>query len=454
MARNTYLQIEQISLKDKPKIDILGGGPAGLSVGYFARKKGYDICIHEGSSAIGGNCRSIKMGEYRFDTGAHRFHDKIPSITEEVKKLMGDDLKKINIPSKIYVNGRMIDFPLSFLSVMKNLKLSEILKIVVENLFNVFKANVEHKNFEELAYAKYGPTLSNLFLINYTEKLWGARANELQTTISGNRLKNLNILSMIIEMIIKNRNVKHLEGSFYYPKYGYGSIFDSIAEIDGVNIDLNSKVKKIYHENKKIKEIELENGKILEVKYIVNTLPINSIVQMLDPLPSKNLIKIANDLKFRNLKICLMELDFPKLSNNASIYFPDNHIPITRIYEPKNRSPQMAPRDKTSLAIEVPYSQGDKISLLTDGEVIDMVKSTLIEEKLFKDSDVLDNRLIDIKNAYPILKVGEEGNIRKLVSFLQSFSNQKLIGRNVEFDYLHTHKIMERAKHLINTFDF
>jgi len=441
-------------VKNKPKIDILGGGPAGLSVAYFARKKGYDICIHEGSSAIGGNCRTIKMGEYRFDTGAHRFHDKIPSITEEVKKLVGDDLKKINIPSKIYFDGRMIDFPLSFLSVMKNLKLSEILKIVVENFFNVFKANVEHKNFEELAYAKYGPTLSNLFLINYTEKLWGARANQLQTTISGNRLKNLNISSMIIEMINKNRKVKHLEGSFYYPKYGYGSIFDSIAEIDGVNIDLNSKVKKIYHENKKIKEIEFENGRILEAKYIVNTLPINSIVRMLDPLPSKNLIKIANNLKFRNLKICLIELDFPKLSNNASIYFPDTHIPITRIYEPKNRSPQMAPRDKTSLAIEVPYSQGDEISVLTDDEVMDKVKRTLTKEKLFKDSDVLNKRLVDIKNAYPILKVDNERNIRELVSFLQSFNNQKLIGRNVEFDYLHTHKIMDRAKYLVNTFDF
>ncbi len=441
-------------MKNKPKIDILGGGPAGLSVAYFARKKGYDICIHEGSSAIGGNCRTIKMGEYRFDTGAHRFHDKIPSITEEVKKLVGDDLKKINIPSKIYFDGRMIDFPLSFLSVMKNLKLSEILKIVVENFFNVFKANVEHKNFEELAYAKYGPTLSNLFLINYTEKLWGARANQLQTTISGNRLKNLNISSMIIEMINKNRKVKHLEGSFYYPRYGYGSIFDSIAEIDGVNIDLNSKVKKIYHENKKIKEIEFENGKILEAKYIVNTLPINSIVRMLDPLPSKNLIKIANNLKFRNLKICLIELDFPKLSNNASIYFPDAHIPITRIYEPKNRSPQMAPRDKTSLAIEVPYSQGDEISVLTDDEVMDKVKRTLTKEKLFKDSDVLNKRLVDIKNAYPILKVDNERNIRELVSFLQSFNNQKLIGRNVEFDYLHTHKIMDRAKYLVNTFDF
>ena len=452
MARNTYLQIEQISLKDKPKIDILGGGPAGLSVGYFARKKGYDICIHEGSSAIGGNCRSIKMGEYRFDTGAHRFHDKIPSITDEIKKLMGDDLKKINAPSKIYFDGRMIDFPLSFSSVMRNLKLSEILKIVVENFFNIFKTDVEYKNFEELAHAKYGSTLSNLFLINYTEKLWGAKAGELQTSISGSRLKNLKILTMLTEMIIKSSKVKHFEGSFYYPKYGYGTIFDSMAKYIGhKKIILDSKVNKIFHDGKKIKEIEFENGKTIEVGYIVNTLPIDSIIQMLDPLPSKNLIEIADNIKFRDLKICLLELDLPKLSDNASIYFPDEHIPITRIYEPKNRSHLMAPKDKTSLSIEIPYSQGDSVSKMTDDEVIDVVKKTLIKEKFFKDSDVLDNRLIDIKNAYPILKVGEEGNIRKLVSFIQSFSNQKLIGRNVEFDYLHTHKIMDKAKLLVNT---
>ena len=153
-------------MKNKHKIDILGGGPAGLSVAYFARKKGYDICIHEGSSTVGGNCRTIKMGEYRFDTGAHRFHDKIFSITKEVKKLMGDDLKKINVPSKINYDLRMIDFPISFSSLMKNLKLSEILKITTENLFNILKTIVEYRNFEELAHAKYGPTLSNLILIN------------------------------------------------------------------------------------------------------------------------------------------------------------------------------------------------------------------------------------------------------------------------------------------------
>ena len=69
---------------------------------------------------------------------------------------------------------------------------------------------------------------------------------------------------------------------------------------------------------------------------------------------------------------------------------------------------------KTSLAIEVPYSHGDEISLLTNDEVIDLVKKTLIKEKLFKDSDVLNKRLIDIKNAYPILKVNDKGILESL----------------------------------------
>ena len=85
---------------------------------------------------------------------------------------------------------------------------------------------------------------------------------------------------------------------------------------------------------------------------------------------------------------------------------------------------------------------------------LDELQKVDAPEKLIQYGEKLNKRLVDIKNAYPILKVDNERNIRELVSFLQSFNNQKLIGRNVEFDYLHTHKIMDRAKYLVNTFDF
>ena len=435
---------------NKHKIDILGGGPAGLSVGYFAQKKGKSVSIHEGSASIGGNCRTIKMGDYRFDTGAHRFHDKIPIITKEIKQLMGDDLLKINAPSKIYADGRIIDFPLNFQSVIKNLKMSEIVNIIFENFLNIFKNKTHFNNFKHLAYGKYGRTLSNLFLINYTEKLWGIEADKLQTTISGNRLKNLNIKSMIIEMIMKKSKVKHFEGSFYYPKYGYGTIFDNMAKNIGYeNINLDAKVSKIFHDGQNIREVEYENGKNFKVQYVINTLPITSIIKMLNPLPAQHLIEKANSLKFRNLKLCTLTLDKPLLTNNASIYFPEKSIFISRIYEPKNRSLKMAPKDKTSLAIEIPYSAGDNIDSMEAIEIIDMIKSILIRKNLIKHSEMIAFNIFDIKNAYPVLQVGQENDISELTNFLQSFNNHQLIGRNIEFDYLHTHKIMWKAKTLV-----
>ena len=95
------------------RIEILGAGPAGLGVGYYAKKKGIPLSIFELTNEVGGNSRTITKGAFRYDTGAHRLHNKHHNVTQMVKTLLGDDLKKIYAPSKIYHNGSMVDFPLN-----------------------------------------------------------------------------------------------------------------------------------------------------------------------------------------------------------------------------------------------------------------------------------------------------------------------------------------------------
>ena len=104
-------------------IAILGGGPAGLAVGYFAKKKNFPFTIYEEADHLGGNCITLKHGNFSFDSGAHRLHDKDPEMTAELKSLLGDDLMKIEVPSQIYHNGRFIDFPLSPLNLLLGLGL-------------------------------------------------------------------------------------------------------------------------------------------------------------------------------------------------------------------------------------------------------------------------------------------------------------------------------------------
>ena len=93
-----------MSDKKNIKLHILGGGPAGLAAGYFAKKKKIELEIFEASNQTGGNCKTIKYGEYRFDTGAHRFHDKNDEVTSEIKSLVGEDFLKVAVPSKIFKN--------------------------------------------------------------------------------------------------------------------------------------------------------------------------------------------------------------------------------------------------------------------------------------------------------------------------------------------------------------
>ncbi len=239
---------------------VLGGGPSGLSVGYYAKKNGLLFTIYEASNQIGGNSSTLKHGDFLFDSGAHRFHDKDDEMTEEIKNLLGKDLNRVNIPSQIYTKGKYIDFPLSPFNLLKNIGLS----IIVKAGFEIMNSRLRGKpngNFESFALYMYGKTLANLFLLNYTKKLWGVPCSRLSEKVTGKRLNGINLRSFLEETFLGRKTTQHLEGSFLYPTMGIGTISNRLGEFCGKdNISLNSKITKIIHNHRQIKAIEI-NGK-------------------------------------------------------------------------------------------------------------------------------------------------------------------------------------------------
>ena len=434
----------------KVDLHILGAGPAGLAVGYYAKKNNIQVRLYESSNNVGGNCKTITHGEFSFDTGAHRFHDKYNEITSEIKNLLGDDLLHISAPSQIYRKGQLIDFPLNLKNLLLKLGFSQLMMIAYENFIKRFRYNHHPKNFKDLSYQIYGKTLSELFLINYTKKLWGQDPVTLESTISGDRLKNLDLASIISEIFIKTDNNKHLDGSFYYPKYGFGSIFNRIRDnIGSENVKLNSPVKELIHDGYKIKEIIYGGNKVADVEMVINSLPINILVNILNPSPPKEIIEIVTSLKYRSLRLCICYLDMPHFSDKASIYFPEKTIPFTRIYEPKNRSKEMAPKEKTCIVIEIPYSNGDKISSQTPAQLFEHIRRTLIENKLIKKDKIIDYSFINMDYAYPVLDVNIKKILGPVFSYLGRIKNMYHIGRGAEFKYLHTHNIFRNADNFI-----
>lgn len=436
-------------------ITILGGGPAGLAVGYYAKKDQLPFTIYESCHSIGGNCTTLKYRDFLFDSGAHRFHGKDIEVTKEIKELLGEKLVKVNAPSQIYDNGKFIDFPLSPLNLLKNLGLYTSIKAGLE-LAHSRLTKRPSKNFEEFALSTYGKTIANHFLLNYSEKLWGLSCNKLSISISGSRLKGLSLKTFLTEAIFgQNVKVEHLDGSFYYPKTGIGAIPEKLGEFCGKeNILTSSRITKVFHNDNKIQELEINGVKRVEVDQVVSTLPPCLLLQIMEPLPMAEVLLLARSLRYRNLILIALFLNQESVTKNASIYFPDSSFPFTRVYEPRNRSILMSPPGRTSLVAEIPCQAEDELWNMESEKLTQLVCSQLIQVGWITEDNIIDTSVTKLSRAYPVLEIGYEDKVQQIFAFLNNFSNLKISGRNGKFTYTHIHDMMRFGKEIIDDYTF
>lgn len=435
-------------------ITILGGGLAGLAVGYYAAKKNIPFRIFEANDRTGGNCVTFQYKDFLFDSGAHRIHDKDPEITSEFKHLFGDDLKKVEAPSQIYHNGKFINFPLSPLNVMKNLGIMNSFRALLELALSRIKKSSPNQNFEKFALQTYGNTIAERFLLSYSEKLWGIPCDRLSPHIAGKRLKGLDVKTLFMETIFgRKKETRHVEGAFYYPKRGIGAIANRLEELCGKeNIRTNSKISRIFHNHSRILAIEVNNREKVPIKDLVSTLPLNVFVQKMEPEPPGDILDMVKDLAFRNLILAAFFLDKKEVTKNASIYFPDRLIPFTRIYEPKNRSEDMSPPQKTSLIVEIPCSYVDKFWSMEDDRLIPMIRSHLFKIGWIKEQDILGTSVNRLGFAYPVLELDHMDKVEKIHAYLQGFDNLMVSGRNGRFVYAWIHDMIRFGRDIIDEY--
>ena len=433
-------------------IIIIGGGPAGLAAAHYAKKNNLNFSLYESSNRFGGNCITINVGDFYFDSGAHRLHDVDSDTTQIFKNILKDDLRKIDIGSQIFSNDKFIDFPISPLNLFKFLGFRsfsyEGFKILFRMLFKKPKKN----DFKSLITYKYGNKISNLFLINYSEKLWGISADKLSQKISGKRLKGLDLKTFLIELVFgKSKKTKHLDGSFYYPKEGIGSLFEELAKHVGTEkLSLSKKVTQINHSKNKINSIEINNKENILVEELVSSIPLNVFISKMNPPAPKEIRSIVSKIKFRNVILIVLLINKQRINFNGSMYFPSKDFPFTRIYEPKNRSEFMSPKEKTSLAIEIPCFSTDQIWNDVDDKIISLVNDKLLSTNLIKSDLIIESLVYRINDAYPVLEYNFEDKINHLSNYLSSFKNLKILGRNGLFEYSHIHDQFISARKIIN----
>lgn len=433
-------------------ITVLGGGPAGLATGYFAAKRGLPFAIFEAKPRPGGNAITIQHGEFRFDTGAHRFHDKDPEVTREIRQLLGDQLIEIDLPSHIYHGGKLIEFPISPRSLVRGMGWPILFRGGLDLVARRFQGKSGEDSFEQAAIAMYGRTISELFLLNYSEKLWGIPCRRLSAAVSGSRLNGLNPLAIIRELMGGPKTQRgHMEGRFYYPKTGYGAIAAALAAACGKdNIHLNSPVEQIHHSGSSLLAISVRGQSAAPVDKVVNTLPLPLLLRLLDPAPPEEYRRLGESLRFRNLILVAIFLELDQATQSASVYFPDKEFPFTRVYEPIQRSRLMAPAGKTSLCFEYPCFATDAIWQSPDDGLIDTTIGYMERVGLAGRDRVIGGEVVRMSHAYPVLEAGIEDKVAKALEYLSEFSNLSVVGRNGRFVYAHVHDMLRFGLDITN----
>ena len=439
---------------DVKQIAILGGGVAGLAAGHYAARRGLPFRIYEGGPEVGGICRTFRHGPFLFDSGAHRFHDKDPAVTEEIRALLGKDLVPCKIPSVIYRQGRLIDFPLSPLNLVRRLGPGTFVKAAVEVLARRMRNHPPAEDLETHALQAYGPTLSGLFLLNYSRKLWGMDCRQISANATGKRLKGLTLKTFFTEAVLgRNAKTRHLDGEFLYPRFGIGTISERLRDSCGpASIRLNARITKILHKGRRIQALEINGKERVETEHVLTTLPLTAFVRQMHPAPPDEILSLAGQVRFRGLILVTLFISAPRITSFGTIYFPELEYPFARIFEPKNRSQEMAPHDQTSLVAEIPCQEDESTWQMDDRELIELVRWRLLPLGWFEDNQVIDGRVLRLKHAYPVLQKGIEAKVERVSAYLSSFENLVQCGRNAMFLHSSIHDVIRQSKEVIESF--
>ncbi len=427
---------------------ILGAGPSGMATAFELHRGGSVAYVIEKNDTVGGLGRTFQYGDFRTDIGPHRFFSKNKYLYDLIEDLLGERWISVDRLTRFYINGKFFNYPVDLKNAITTAGAVTATKIIggysYQRVRRVFVKRPP-ANFEEHAVWGFGRTLAELNMLNYTEKIWGLPCTEISADWASQRIKGLSIIE-VLKGAFKKRSgegPKTLVDRFYYPDTGTALIYESMADkvkASGGKISLRTVPTKISHDGKKIISVTLQNletGKETKKKVdqLVSSIPINELVELLDPKVPKEVLKAVKSLRYRSHVALFMTVNKSHIFPDQWIYFPDQEVPFGRIMEPKNFSKLLSPDDKSSLLIEFFCWEGDGVWEADKKELVDLSVKWLSKLNFIDKKDVLDSFIHREVYAYPVYDHYYQGHLKKVRTFLDGLSNLQLVGRAGTFRY-------------------
>src|SRR5262249_14077852 len=189
----------------KPKVVVLGAGPAGMSAAWRLSDLGCPVTVLERDGAVGGMGKTIAVGKYLADYGPHTFHiretPESRRILDAIKPFFGNDPLILTRGTRVLLRGKEYVYPLEMLQVLTGvsplLPTRILFDYAVATLKSLLAPPKQDDSFEEWGVRNLGRTLYDLCFGIYSARVWGLPTSQISSK-QAQRVAKLNLTNVIL----------------------------------------------------------------------------------------------------------------------------------------------------------------------------------------------------------------------------------------------------------------
>jgi len=420
---------------DKGPVAVLGGGPAGLTAGYLLAKQGVPVIVFEAEDQVGGLAKTEVRDGYRFDLGGHRFFTKSKEVDDLWHEVMREEFLLRPRMSRIFWNGKFLDYPLSGTDVIKKLGPFELTRAGLSYLWALVKPKGREDNFEQWVSNRFGKRLFNLFFKSYTEKVWGVPTSEIRAEWAAQRIKGLSFFSAAKAAFFGNKGnkVKSLITQFHYPRFGPGQMWETMADeiiASGGEVRLNAPVQDLEVRDGRVTAV-VAGGERIEPGHVISSLPLRATVGLAGAAATGDVQAAAQGLRYRDFLTVALVIDGEDLFPDNWIYIHDPSVNVGRIQNYRSWSPWMVPDEsKACVGLEYFCFSGDELWEMDDDGLVELAKDELEQLGLVSRDKVERGFVTRVPLAYPMYDADYSERVEAIRGWLGGIANLQQVGRN------------------------